>query len=232
LGRLAGLALAVALGAGFAARDGGIPEGFTPIFNGRDLGGWHVSRSTHQGTTPDARVEDGAIVLGQQPYGQGGVLLTDREYGNFELYVEVKTDPGTNGGIFLRSTESGVAYQVELVGDGLPGTGDLLSERMNISRSARAAGIARVWRRGDWNAVRVRMEGAVPRLTLWVNGERMWDVTQPRNDFIAGATRGHIGFQSHWTNTFTPIPDAGCCPANWKPGATHRFRNVAVRELP
>lgn len=39
-----------------------IPEGFKPIFNGKNLKGWHVSRTTHQGTTPNFFVEDGAIV--------------------------------------------------------------------------------------------------------------------------------------------------------------------------
>jgi hypothetical protein len=227
----AGLGMALLLGVPGGAR-AQVPEGFTPIFNGRDLTGWHASRSTHQGTTPDARVVDGAIVLGQEPYGQGGVLLTDREYGDFELYLEVRTDFGTNGGIFLRSTETGSAYQVELIGGGLAGTGDLLPERMAISQRATASNIGAVWKPGDWNSIRVRMVGAVPHLTLWVNGVEMWDVVQPRNDFIAGATRGYIGLQSHWTNTFTPIPDATCCPTSWKPGATHSFRNIAIRELP
>jgi hypothetical protein len=53
-------------------------------------------------------------VVTQNPYGQGGVLLTDKKYKNFELYIEVKIDSFTNGGIFTRSTESGVAYQIEL----------------------------------------------------------------------------------------------------------------------
>lgn len=229
--RAVALILPLVFAAALAAQDT-IPTGFTPIFNGRDLAGWHVSRTSHQGTTPDARVEDGAIVLRQYPYGQGGVLLTDRKYRNYELYLEVKPAAGTNGGIFLRSTESGSAYQVELVGDGGPGTGNLLGERLAVSRTAAATDLGKVWRPGDWNTFRIRMAGDVPHLTLWVNGAQMWDVVQPRNDFIAGATEGFVGLQTHWTNTFTPIPDASCCPTSWKPGAAHRFRNVAIRELP
>jgi hypothetical protein len=30
-----------------------VPDGFKPLFNGKNLKGWHVSRSTHQGTTPN-----------------------------------------------------------------------------------------------------------------------------------------------------------------------------------
>src|SRR5687767_7895292 len=87
-----------------------MPEGFKRIFNGKDLEGWHVSRTTHQGTTPDFRVKDGVIMVTQKPYGQGGILLTDKKYNNFDLYMEVKIDSFTNGGIFIRSSESGIAY--------------------------------------------------------------------------------------------------------------------------
>ena len=58
-----------------------MPAGFKSIFNGKNLKGWHVSRTTHQGTTPDFRVEDRVMVVTQRPYGQGGVLLTDKKYG-------------------------------------------------------------------------------------------------------------------------------------------------------
>jgi hypothetical protein len=51
-----------------------IPQGFTPIFNGRDLSGWHVSKTNHHGTTPDYRVLHGLIVGTQSPRGKGGIL--------------------------------------------------------------------------------------------------------------------------------------------------------------
>src|SRR5687768_10059965 len=90
-----------------------LPQGYRQIFNGKDLKGWHISRTSHQGTTPDFRVEDGVIVVTQKPYGQGGILLSNKKYKNFDLYMEVKLDSFTNGGIFIRSSESGIAYQVE-----------------------------------------------------------------------------------------------------------------------
>jgi hypothetical protein len=230
MSRIVGALMLLLAAAGEAASQ--IPEGFTPIFNGRDLTGWHPSRTSHQGSTPGARVEDGAIVLQQYPYGQGGILLTNRKYKNFELYVEVKTDWGTNGGIFLRSAESAIAYQVELVGDGIGATGDLLGERMQVSVPGRATALAGVWKQGDWNAFRIRMEGEVPHLTLWVNGVQMWDVTQTQNDFPAGATEGYIGLQTHWSSTYTPLPDRGVGGGGWPPDAAHSFRNIAIKELP
>ena len=199
------------------------------IFNGKDLEGWHISRTSHQGTTGNFYVEDGAITLKQHPYGQGGVLLSDQKYRDFELYVEVKIDSFCNGGIFLRSTESGQAYQIELA---VPGNNaDLFGERLEISLSGKAAAIQRVWIPNDWNSFRIRMTGATPRITLWVNDVQMWDVQQPKNDFIAGATEGMIGFQSHWSALYLPAPGGFNMPGAWRPGAAHRFRNIKIREI-
>lgn len=165
----------------------------------------------------------------QRPYGQGGVLLTDKKYRNFELYLEAKLDSFCNSGIFLRSTESGQAYQIELAEPG--GTGNLLGEMLPISKSAQATGKAAVWKPNGWNSFRIRMEGAVPRLTLWINGKHMWTVTQPVNDFIAGATSGMIGLQVHWSAPFAPGVAEFDMSGSWQPGGAHRFRNIAVREL-
>ncbi len=207
-----------------------IPAGFKSIFNGRDLKGWHISRTTHQGTTPDFRVENGIMIVRQKPYGQGGVLLTDRKYKNFEIYIEVKIDSLTNGGIFIRSSESGIAYQVEL-DETSNTTGNLLGERLQISREAKCEGRAEVWKKDDWNSYRIRMVGEVPHISLWINGVMMWDVRQPKNDFIAGATQGMIGLQSHWTTLFSPAAGEWNGLTLWAPGATHRYRNIAIKEL-
>lgn len=204
-------------------------QGYTSIFNGMDLQGWHTSRTSHQGTTGNFYVEEGAITLKQNPYGQGGVLLSDKKYKDFELYVEVRIDSFCNGGIFLRSTESGQAYQVELA---VPGSnGDLFGERMAISEPAKATGIQQVWKVNDWNAFRIRMVGEVPHITLWINDVKMWDVTQPKNDFTAGATEGMIGFQSHWSALYMPAPGGFNMPGAWRPGAAHRFRKVRIKEI-
>jgi hypothetical protein len=207
-----------------------IPKGFKKIFNEKTLKGWHTSRTSHQGTVGNFYVEDGGIVLKQNPYGQGGVLLTDKKFKDFELYVEVKIDSFCNGGIFLRSTESGQAYQIELAMPG--GTGSLFGEALQIGKAAEAKDIARVWKVNDWNSFRIRMTGEIPTISLWVNDTFMWEVTQPKNDFTAGATEGMIGLQSHWTALYQPIPGGFNMPGAWRPGAAHRFRNIAIKEIP
>lgn len=202
---------------------------FKRIFNEKNLDGWHKSRTTHQGTTGNFFVENKEIVLKQNPYGQGGVLLTNKRYKNFELYVEVKIDSFCNGGIFLRSTESGQCYQVELAMPG--GTGSLFGDALEISKPVVVDSLDGIWKPGDWNSFLVRMTGDIPTISLWINGIFMWTVTQPANDFVAGATSGLIGLQSHWSAQYQPIHGAFNMPGAWRPGAAHRFRNIYIKEL-
>ncbi len=206
-----------------------IPQGFKPIFNGKNLKGWHISRTTHQGTTPNFFVKDGAIIGKEQPYGQGGLLLTDKKYKSFELYLEVKLDSMCNSGIFLRSNEGGAAYQVELV---LPGhTGDLLGERLNPSIGTSANGYEKIWKPGDWNSFRILMKGEIPYLKLWINGTEMWQVQQPKNDFIGGETEGMIALQCHWTALYSKNAGNGMPLTSWRPNAEIKFRNLAIKKL-
>jgi len=127
-----------------------VPEGFTALFNGENLSGWHVSRTNHHGTTPEYRVVHGMIVATQSPFGQGGILLTDRKYKNVELYMEVKPDYGCDSGLFFRSNEAGNAYQVTM--DYLPGgsIGGIYGEGLEgvNGRSSAPAAAANPARRG------------------------------------------------------------------------------------
>ncbi len=225
---LVGLFTALAVG-----RAGDIPAGFTPIFDGKTLKGWHVSRTTRHGSTPNVFVENGEMVLKQQPFGRGGLVFTDREYRNFDLYLEVKEAWGCNSGIFLRSTEEGSAYQIEL--DQMRGTGALLGEGMRVSVGARPTEeVNKVWKVDDWNSIRIRMEGDAPHITEWINGVQMFDVQEPVNDKIAGKTAGYIGVQLHYGSVYEPAvaEQYVSLSSMWKPDAAYRFRNIAIKELP
>lgn len=207
-----------------------LPSGFKPLSNGKNLKGWHISRSSHQGTTPDFKSENGILVARQNPYGQGGVLLTNKAYKDFELYLEVKIDSFTNGGIFLRSNEGGAAYQIELALPG--GCGDLIGERIGISVPGRAVARDQVWKKDDWNSFRIRMTGEVPTISLWINDRLMYEVRQTKNDFIARSTSGKIGLQCHWTALYSPAARSELMPLDsWRPGAVHRFRNIGIKKL-
>ena len=218
-----------------------IPSGFTPLFNGRDLTGWHISKTARHGTTPDFHVLDGMIVGTQNPLGRGGMLVSDKKYKNFEFYMEAKPDWGNDSGFFFRTTEEGAAYQVTL--DYLPGgtMGRFITEggiAMKIGgagqrpagqgAAANASGTANrppdpgmtIWKHEDWNKVRIRVEGDVPHVTVWINDQQVSDASDVQNSAVGGMVTGPIALQIHGG------------PVRWLPGGFWRWRNIAIRELP
>ena len=92
-------------------------EGFQSLFDGKTLTGWHTSAQTGHSATSRHKtagrwvVEDGAIVGSQDVPGNGGIVLTDESFGDFEVALEMRNDFGPDSGLFLRSTEDGTAYQ-------------------------------------------------------------------------------------------------------------------------
>jgi hypothetical protein len=246
-----------------------VPEGFTPLFNGESLAGWHVSKTNHHGTTPDYHVLHGLIVATQSPLGRGGILLTDKKYRNVEVYMEVKPDYGCDSGLFFRSNEAGDAYQVTMdylpggsiggiYGEGLEGvgagsnapatrgaaagrgaavgaSGTAVPAAPRGGAAAPAADVAggiplgsstprgdapwmKVWKREDWNKVRVRMVGEVPHITVWLNDKQITDFTDTANHAKDGITEGSIAIQVHGGT-------------RWVPGGFWRWRTIAVKEL-
>jgi len=215
------------------AQTTGVPPGFTPIFNGKDTKGWHVSRSNHHGHDPNFYVKDGVLFAAERPYGQGGILLTDKKYHNFELSLEVNPDSECDGGIFLRSTETGSGYQVDMTPrGGNPPVLALMGEDMPFTRGEDKAprhSSTGVWKMHNWNTLRIRMVGDAPRVTVWLNDTMLYDIQQPRNDLIGDETDGMIALQLHWT----AFPKAaGFIGQMWSPDSVHRFRNIAIKELP
>ena len=97
-------------------------EGFTTLFNGKDLSGWHgqktmdprqfeamsaevKAKSLAEGAEDMKkhwRVQDGVIVND----GQGVYLTTDKDYGDIELFVDWKIGPQGDSGVYLRNSAS------------------------------------------------------------------------------------------------------------------------------
>jgi hypothetical protein len=88
-------------------------EGFTPLFDGKTLEGWHTNRQRiGHGTGGHWAVEDGTITGEQGPPGNGGMLMTDREFADSDLMLELNPDWGMDSGVFLRANSKGVCFQV------------------------------------------------------------------------------------------------------------------------
>jgi hypothetical protein len=77
------------------------PEGFTSLFDGKSLAGWHLMNGAK------FVAEDGVIKL----HGGSGWLRSDREYGDFVLRLEVRwMKPRQDSGIFLRASKEGKGW--------------------------------------------------------------------------------------------------------------------------
>jgi hypothetical protein len=221
--RASALLLLAAVAGATVASAGDVPAGFTPLFNGKDLSGWHVSQVNHHGNSKGWTVKDGVVLATQDRPGNGGILLTDRKYRDFEISLEINPDWGCDGGLFLRSNEEGDAYQVMI--DYLEGgsVGGLYGEGIGAQTFANNKEWAKHWKKGEWNTLRARIEGDVPHVRVWLNEFPLVDFTDTVNHSKGGAADGMIALQMHFSDAKTP---------RWKEGGFHRFRNVAVKELP
>lgn len=194
----------------------GLYEGFTRLFNGTDL----------TGLQPTGKAEDWAVD-GTTLYtkgGGGGWLMTDKEYGDFEVYVDFKmpAEGGGNSGVALRAPLQGdAAYQgmeIQLLDDvwHLKNLKDLKPVQLTGSIYGVVPPSKDALKPvGEWNTIHITAKGR--QVTIELNGVKTVDANldDHKDAFKAhpGLTRekGHIGLQSHSKRV--------------------EFRNVYVKEL-
>ena len=221
--------------------------GFVPIFDGKSLDGWTVSAKTGHSRTSKNKsggkweVKDGAIVGCQDEPGNGGIVITDKKYGDFEVALEMKNDDGPDSGLFLRSTDTGKCYQamidyhkggnlMGLYGEGIGGKphvrnfdfGKDVTEIVVPSKQAdggfkcpvKAEDWGKFWDKEKWNELRARIENNPPKVTTWINGVKFleFQVAEKQLDDTGG-----IALQVHGGGDFTK--------------QYVRYRNIRVKEL-
>lgn len=221
-------------------------DGFVTIFDGKTLQGWHVSAKTgHSATSKNQSggrwvVEDGAMIGSQDIPGNGGIVITDEQFGDFEVALEMNNDFGPDSGLFLRSTEDGTAYQamIDYHGRGnlmgIYGEGRGLGGKpaiMNFRFDGKVTAITRVtnaptplavlpeswpyfWRHGQWNELRARIMNNPPTITTWINGVKIMEWTEPEKRH---PDRGGIALQIHGGGDLTR--------------QFVRYRNIRVKKL-
>ncbi len=236
-------AAVIAMGA--AAAESSEPTGkWTSLFNGKNLDGWQVKcQPADKDKVGYWKAVDGTITAETPPGSKHHYiwLLTEKEYGDFELRLKVQTYSGTTGnsGIQLRSHYDDEAGwldgpQVDINPPGPWRNGFIYDETRgvqvwlwpDVGRPANAkpkhAPKGWKWRdsnNGDvWNDVRVVCRGTSIKTT--VNGVVVADYDgsgrlddQTHRDRNVGM-KGHIGLQIH-------------------PGKQLliRFKDIKVREL-
>ncbi len=196
--------------------------GWKPLFDGKTLNGWRGFSSETPGT---GWVAENGELISRSPTGD---LLTNAEFGDFELRLDWKLGKGANSGIIYRvdtqastTYETGPEYQLldnrhSTENDGLHSAGaiyDVLAPARDVTRPT-----------GEWNEARIIVKGW--NIQHWMNGEKILevDLSSPagqamisRSKFrgmgrFASQLRGRIALQDH--------------------GDPVSFRRIVVRELP
>ncbi len=206
-----------------------LPEGFTPLFNGKDFTGWTggTTRNPQEikalsaddaaawrakmdaGVAAHWRVDNGVIVSdGKEPH-----LITEKDYGDFELHVDWLLSKNGDSGIYLRGCP-----QVQLWDPtneaahkhgSDKGSGGLWNNQKNPKDPTELADAPI----GQWNHMVVRMVG--PYVTVVLNGKTVVENVLLENHYDRGKPvpmTGPIHLQTHGSET--------------------RFRNLFIREIP
>ena len=177
------------------------PEGFTPLYNGKDLAGWKPT-----GKAEVWAAEGGHIVC---KGGGGGWLLTEKEFSDFEFRCEYRwAAKGGNSGVALRTPDKGdpayVGMEIQLIDDvNWPGK---LASWQHTGSIYNVVPAAKIANRpiGEWNRMRIVANG--PHILIEQNGEKLVDANL--EEYVKehakrhpGILRkaGHIGLQSYNT---------------------------------
>lgn len=202
------------------------PDGFRPIFNGKDLNGWYGLNPHNVPKQPGAEkdanlakqraefpnhwtVENGELVND----GNGPYATTEQEFGDFELLIEYKTVAKADSGIYLRGNPQVQIWDQNQVFDPKAptrrpflGSGGLFNNTHGTTGRDPLVLADRPF--GEWNQFRIRLVG--DRAWVWLNDkqvvndavmENFYDRSQPL------MAKGPIMLQTHggeirWRNLF------------------------------
>jgi hypothetical protein len=246
------------------------PTGFTAIFNGKDLSGWYgwstrdpselwAMTAQEQASYKKQSIEGGLLDKKGQPVadhllahwrvengelvndGKGLYLTTDKDYGDFELWIEYKALPKGDSGIYLR---------------GIPQVQIWDPTEEDPKGLGRAKGSGGLWNNknpegkdplkkmdkpfGEWNQMKITMIGE--RVTIIFNGEKVVDNAVLEN-FFANRKSGYVAFeqkgakskegeQEKLPNGYMKDPVYPKGPIQLQThGSEIRWRNVFIREI-
>jgi hypothetical protein len=170
-----------------------LKEGFTDLFNGKDLAGWKP-----KGGTCTFEVSDGAIVGTCVKGSPSTYLSTEREdYGDFVFTCDMKWEVDGNSGVMFRAqakpgkkfeTVYGPQVEMEDEGKGRGWSGGIYGQScggywyplwLKEHKDVRAAR-----KNGEWNRVTLYCKGNVVK--TWVNGVPAAHWVDEKNEYPKG----------------------------------------------
>ncbi|WP_114789170.1 DUF1080 domain-containing protein [Niabella yanshanensis] len=206
--------------------------GWKLLFDGTSTDGWHAYGSKSIGTA--WKTANGALFLDTNKDGEpktGGDIVSDKEYGNFELQIDWKIDKNGNSGICIYSHEDRARYEwmwstapeIQIVDNEGHPDGKIFKHQAGDLYDLIPAKSHAEHPPLEWNTYLIRCVNG--KLDVHLNGVHIID-TQLWNDnwrtLIAGSKFrnaadfgtykvGRIGLQDHGNNVW--------------------FRNIKIKEL-
>ncbi len=204
------------------------------LFDGKTLAGWHTYGKEKPGSAWS--IDSSSIHLkpvsneGYQSEG-GGDLVTDDEYGNFDLKLEWKIAKNGNSGIILFAQEDTAKYketwntgmEMQVLDNNGHPDAKIIKHRAGDLYDLITSSPETVKPAGEWNDVEVKSDNG--KLDFYLNGEHtlsttLWDDNWKK--LIAGSKfknmpgfgtfhKGHIALQDHGNEVW--------------------FRNISIEKL-
>ena len=190
-------------------------DGWTNLFNGKDFTNWKVS-----GNKPTFTIVDGALVAnGTVAHAFYDGPFMNHDFKNFELMVDCKTAPGSNGGIYVHTEyqETGFPKKGFEIQVNNTHTDPIKSGSLYHVKDIGADDIKGLAKDDEWFTEHIIVQDNT--ITIKINGKEVVKWAQPAdwNGGREGAGRvishGTIAFQGH------------------DPKSTVHYKNVRIKPI-
>jgi len=191
-------------------------DGWTPLFNGKDFTGWKIG-----GNQASFTIKDGAMVANgpvAHAFYEGPVQ--NHDFKNFELMIDVKTAPNSNGGVYFDTEfqDSGFPHKGFEVQVNNTHRDPIKSGSLYHVKDIGAEDIKGIVKDDEWFTEHITVQGDT--VTIRLNGKEVVKWTQPA-DWTGGRegagrviSHGTIALQGH------------------DPNSTVQYKNIRIKPLP
>lgn len=199
-------------------------DDFKPLYNGKDLSGWHVKDAL-----PGAdvwRANGNILTALKGAKGAGGWLTTDKEYGDFILRLEWKIPSNGNTGVGFRYPKDGEpaheGMEIQILDDATPEnakrppeerTGSLYVEEAPLRKADKPV--------GQWNTMEITCKGSL--LIVKTNGVETLHLDLDKLTVLHGHHRQYKPVSQRARKGFIGLQGDR--------GEPVEFRNIRIKEL-